>query len=68
MKQALLKRAVHKVLIADTRKWNKPASVRFAPWSEFEAWVTDADANAVRAVRKLGPRVISVDKEQGQNG
>ncbi|HEX8550244.1 MAG TPA: DeoR/GlpR family DNA-binding transcription regulator [Abditibacteriaceae bacterium] len=68
MKQALLQRAKHKVLLADERKWDKPATVLFAPWNEFEAWVTDADPVAVRAVKKLGPRVLSVRKEQRQNG
>ena len=72
VKQEMIKRAARTVLLADSRKWEHPAPVCFAPWSAFETWVTDADAKLVRAVGKLGPRVVSVtgpkSKSHKKNG
>jgi DeoR/GlpR family transcriptional regulator of sugar metabolism len=58
MKQELLKRAAHTVLLADARKWNRAATVQFAAWSELEIWISDAPDEAVAEIEKLGPRVL----------
>jgi len=60
VKQEMMKRAARTVLLADVRKWERPATVSFAPWSAFEFWVTDADLQSVRAVKEQGLRVVSV--------
>ena len=41
IKNALLARATHKVLLADLSKWNQQSTVRFADWKDFAHWVTD---------------------------
>ncbi len=60
MKQELLCRARHRVLVADSKKWESPATLKFAAWNEFEMWITDdrLTTAAVTAVRKQGPRVV----------
>lgn len=60
VKREMIKRSEHTVLLADARKWEKPATVCFAPWKAFQIWVTDADARSVRVVEKQGPRVIAI--------
>jgi DeoR family fructose operon transcriptional repressor len=60
MKQEMLRRAKHKVLLADGKKWNTPATVLFASWDNFDTWITGTDIseNDARAVQKQGLRVI----------
>jgi DeoR family fructose operon transcriptional repressor len=60
MKQAMLGRAAHKVLMADGSKWEKPATVNFAAWSDFDFWVVEHgfDAKKMRAIAKNGLRVV----------
>ena len=60
MKQELLRRARHRVLVADSKKWESPATLNFAAWSEFKTWITDDGlaTAAATAVRKQGPRVV----------
>jgi DeoR/GlpR family transcriptional regulator of sugar metabolism len=41
MKQAILRRAARKILLADGSKWNRPSTVHFAAWNELDDWVTD---------------------------
>lgn len=41
MKQAILRRADRRILLADFTKWNRPSTVHFAPWTDFQDWVTD---------------------------
>ena len=41
VKQAALARATRTILIADATKWARPAAIRFAPWTDFDDWVTD---------------------------
>jgi len=53
-KRAFLARAKRAVLLADGSKWGAPSTVRFAPWSAFSDWVTDAppapaEAKALKA-------------------
>jgi DeoR/GlpR family transcriptional regulator of sugar metabolism len=60
VKQALIRRARKRVLVADARKWDRPAAVRFARWRDLETWVTSAavPAKVARRIGGLGPRVI----------
>jgi DeoR family fructose operon transcriptional repressor len=67
IKQALLARATHGVLVADASKWGKPAAVRFAPWSAFTAWVPGDKVPAAvsRALAKVrGPRIVRGGHQQ----
>ena len=41
VKKAALARAGRAVLLADAAKWDHPASIGFAPWADFDDWVTD---------------------------
>jgi DeoR/GlpR family transcriptional regulator of sugar metabolism len=41
MKQEILQRARQNILVADARKWEKPAAVQFAEWAEINNLVTD---------------------------
>jgi DeoR family fructose operon transcriptional repressor len=71
VKREMLNRARHKVLLADARKWERPIAVCFAPWSAFETWITDTEAQSARTVEKHGPRVITVgagEKEKPRAG
>ncbi|HEX8833453.1 MAG TPA: DeoR/GlpR family DNA-binding transcription regulator [Abditibacteriaceae bacterium] len=60
MKQAMLGRAEHKVLVADAAKWNKPVTVDFATWNNFDFWVTGGEfaPDAAKTIKKIGPRVV----------
>jgi DeoR/GlpR family transcriptional regulator of sugar metabolism len=57
-KQEFLKRAENTCLLADATKWEKPVTMKFAAWSEFQIWISDADDAALRAIRRQGVRVI----------
>ena len=41
-KQAMLRAARRRVLLADGRKWESPSRVVFAGWDDFHYWVTSA--------------------------
>lgn len=41
MKQMIIARAARVVLLADRSKWQRPSTVRFALWRDFNDWVTD---------------------------
>lgn len=41
MKRAIIARASRIVLLADRSKWERPSTVRFAAWSDFDDWITD---------------------------
>lgn len=43
IKAEVLRRSVVRMLVADTKKWNQPTTVRFAPWSAFTSFVTNTD-------------------------
>jgi DeoR family fructose operon transcriptional repressor len=60
VKQAFLGRSKNKVLLADGRKWQQPATVNFAGWSEFDYWITDGEADqaALPVLEKQGVRVL----------
>lgn len=60
MKQAYLRRAGCRVLVADASKWNAGAPVRFAGWSEVDTWITAGDLprDAATAVAAQGPRIL----------
>jgi DeoR/GlpR family transcriptional regulator of sugar metabolism len=64
VKQALIRHATRRVLVADGGKWAKPAAVRFAPWSDFTSWITSATtpAAAIRKVKAAGPEVIVAER------
>lgn len=60
MKEAILSRAKKRVLLADMRKWDEPATVVFAPWSKYDYWITGGslDVKQRKLVEKAGPRVL----------
>lgn len=60
IKEEVLGRSRTRVLAADGSKWERPVAIRYAPWSAFDIWVTDADTPraAVRAVVGQGVKVI----------
>lgn len=49
VKTEALRRARQRMLIADADKWNRPAGVRFSPWSAFHHFITNR--NLTRAER-----------------
>ncbi len=59
MKQALLSRAVRKVLLADSSKWGHASAVRFAAWSDFTDWITEQPPkeNETKALRVAGLKI-----------
>lgn len=56
MKKAILERCKHRILLADASKWLKPSTVRFADWSQFDAWVTEKKVlqEASKTLRPFG--------------
>lgn len=42
IKAEALRRSKLRILVADAEKWDRPATVRFAPWTAFDAFVTTA--------------------------
>jgi len=65
VKQAWIRRARRRAVVADSGKWGKPAAVLFAPWSEVDQWVVDAGVpkDAVRNLRKQGIQVTIAGKQ-----
>ena len=58
LKTAMLARGQKRVLLCDASKWNRPATVNFASWSEFDFWVSDAEAPHKEALRAGGVEVL----------
>jgi DeoR/GlpR family transcriptional regulator of sugar metabolism len=60
IKREVIRRSATPVLVADGSKWERPAAIRYAGWSEFKIWVTDAQSPAagVRKVAAQGVKVI----------
>lgn len=60
VKRSILQRSGRCVLVCDSAKWDRPATVEYAPWKQFDTWVTDAGrGNSVLTIaRKLGVKVI----------
>jgi DeoR/GlpR family transcriptional regulator of sugar metabolism len=42
VKQTACARATKRVLVSHAAKWNRPAAVTFAEWTDFQVFVTDA--------------------------
>jgi DeoR family fructose operon transcriptional repressor len=64
MKQAFLRRAKHKVLLADAQKWERPAVVNFAPWKEFDFWISgggEENQAMLQNIERHGPRVVCAE-------
>lgn len=59
MKRAILRRADHGILAADSSKWAKPSTVRFAEWSCFQTWIVEQKP-PVAELRKLPNRSLKV--------
>lgn len=59
LKKSILSRARRTLLLADQSKWEKPSTVRFAEWKEFNDFITDAPlpAKLQRQLRAAGVRV-----------
>lgn len=68
MKQEFLRRAPRHALVADGSKWNHPLTVNFAPWNEFEVWVTDSSVSddVLKTVSAHGPQVIRAENVEGE--
>jgi DeoR family fructose operon transcriptional repressor len=62
IKRQFLARASKKVLLADSLKWSKPSTIQFAPWDQFDFWITSpgVPSAAAKAIQKRGPRVTIV--------
>jgi DeoR family fructose operon transcriptional repressor len=43
VKQAMIRAAGRRILLADGRKWDAPSNVRFADWEDFDFWITSND-------------------------
>lgn len=46
VKQQVLRRAHHRILVADSEKWAHPAAVRFDDWRLIDDWVCDDELPA----------------------
>jgi len=59
MKQALLARSSRKILLADRTKWDRPSTVRFAEWKQFDEWITDRipAGPGLKSIRQAGLRI-----------
>lgn len=59
IKKAILSRASRKILLADSTKWQNPSTVRFAAWTDFNDWVTDAtlDAADIKRLKSHGIQI-----------
>lgn len=60
VKQAVIRRSEKSIVVADGRKWIKPAAVAFAGWDEIQAIVTDeplSKANA-KSIAAKGTEII----------
>jgi DeoR/GlpR family transcriptional regulator of sugar metabolism len=67
IKQAMIRRAERRILMADSSKWQQPATIRFASWQDFDTWVTDEQFPAPLARRMLerGLRVTRAPLRSG---
>ncbi|HEX9996079.1 MAG TPA: DeoR/GlpR family DNA-binding transcription regulator [Abditibacterium sp.] len=63
MKQGMLRRSEHKVLLADAGKWEKPATVSFGDWPVFDLWVVGGkiEQSELKKAEKQGPRVLRAE-------
>ncbi|HWL07611.1 MAG TPA: DeoR/GlpR family DNA-binding transcription regulator, partial [Planctomicrobium sp.] len=41
LKQLIIERSQQAIIVADHRKWEKPAAVQFAPWNQVHSLITD---------------------------
>ena len=41
MKQAAMARTEQTILVCDSHKWDRPASVNFSAWEKFDGWVAE---------------------------
>lgn len=59
VKQAMLRRAARAALLADSSKWDRPATTVFARWEQFAHFVCDdgIDPAAIRRITERGVRV-----------
>jgi DeoR/GlpR family transcriptional regulator of sugar metabolism len=67
VKQALVRRASRRILVADGAKWGHPAAVRFAAWADFETWVTAGDVPR-EAIQRSSARGVQVVRARGTDG
>jgi DeoR/GlpR family transcriptional regulator of sugar metabolism len=60
IKKEAIKRSRRALLLADASKWDHPAAIRFAAWSHFDQFVTDArpDSGARRLFAKAGVKLL----------
>ena len=61
MKQAAMQRSQINVLVCDAKKWNKPETVRFAVWKDFNCWITDRKISGLKAGMKSGLKVVAAE-------
>jgi DeoR/GlpR family transcriptional regulator of sugar metabolism len=70
VKQALVRRARRRILVADAAKWNRPAAVRFCAWSALDVWITTdgVPPAALRRIGRQGPRVLTAAPTRERKG
>jgi DeoR/GlpR family transcriptional regulator of sugar metabolism len=64
--QEVIRRAAAPVLVADGSKWERPVAIRYAAWTDFKAWVTDAQVpkTGVRNIAAKGVKVIVATEKE----
>jgi DeoR/GlpR family transcriptional regulator of sugar metabolism len=64
VKQILVERSRRVLLLTDAGKWNRPAPICFAPWSQINDWITDQSPSRTElaALRKAGVTVHSASR------
>ena len=64
MKRAIIARASRVILLADHGKWDRPSTVRFADWNDFDDWITDQTlgTKAIAHLRAAGVSLHQVRK------
>lgn len=69
LKKHILQRANHTILLADSSKWKKPSTIRFATWKSVTEWITNqtlsaADKRVLRS-HKVTLRIASSQADGG---
>jgi DeoR/GlpR family transcriptional regulator of sugar metabolism len=65
VKQCFIARAAKRVLLADASKWEAPSTVQFAPWKDFDLWITSFDLPdpAASEIGRLSLEVIRAPRK-----
>ncbi|WP_437202784.1 DeoR/GlpR family DNA-binding transcription regulator [Planctomicrobium sp. SH664] len=60
MKQKIIERCDSTIILADSRKWETPAAVQFAPWEQVDTFITEELENrsALSTLKDSGTTVL----------